>query len=382
MDFLKLQLMRYFLFVLVISFLSNCRNKDNVHTANYYIVNFDQDVTKKLNLDAIVDSLNFTFLQYDEQNPVGEILNFKITENYLWVVDNQQKLFVFKKNGDLVSVISHKGKGPEEYGSIEDFTIDSNEEYVLVLSPGNGKIIKYNLTGEYIAGYSIGFNHATHISNLNDSTYCIYQSARFSKADINIFILGENFQILDSIVDPGGRALKEIPYLLDVCWYNHSNNIYYKEVFVDTVFKITKRHSKEPHILFSLGEKRMPDKYYSNTGPYQNNYHKFFQVGDIKESENYVFMLMVINNEKKYFIHHKNIEQRLVEVLPKSLDMDIEFWPGYIYDETMYGFIGATRLSDKLGSTPAENKIRRILESNNNSVLISGKLVDKIKGDN
>ncbi|MDY7396714.1 6-bladed beta-propeller [Aureibaculum sp. 2210JD6-5] len=358
----------------------NCKPDNNKINSGYYIVDFDNAKDKEMKLYEVADSLKFTFLQYDKENPVGEILHYKVTENYLFIVDQQQKLFVFKKNGDLVTFIYNKGRGPSEYITIEDFIVDSREESIFILSPTSGKLLKYDIYGNFIESFSINYTHAAHISKLTNGNYCIYQSARFSENNFNIFFLDKNFQVINSVIDSKGAFIKKIPYLLDVVWGNHNNSTYYKEVLSDTVFKINQKNTSEPYILFDLGKKRMPDKYYEKTGYYQKNAHKFYQVGSILESGKYFFLQIAYNNEKKYFLYKKNNNESLIINLGTkgfSNNIDIDFWPEYIDDsETMYRFIDPIELRSKLKETSEANEIKNILDSNDNPVLLSGKLLD------
>jgi len=131
--------MRFCLLISLIFILSNCATKQNKQDNDCTTVRFESAVTKKIKLKDIAGSLKFTFLEFDKQNLVGNILNYKITNQYILIVDQQQKLFVFKKNGKLVSVIHNIGKSPSEYINIEDFTIDSKEEFITILDPSNGK---------------------------------------------------------------------------------------------------------------------------------------------------------------------------------------------------------------------------------------------------
>ncbi len=374
--------MKYYLLILLILILSNCNTNYNLDNNNYFTVDFDRAVTKRVNLNEIADSLEFTFLQYDKQNLVGRILNYRITRNYILLVDQQQKLFIFKRDGNLVSVIHNRGKGPSEYINIEDFTINSNEQYIFILDPGNGKVLKYNIYGSFINAYSIPYTHAAHISNHFNGNYCIYQSARFSEESFNVFITDSNFNTINSIKDPGGEFIKNIPYLLDAQWYNHNNHIHYKEVLVDTVFRIKKKFKSEPHILFNLGKYKMPDKFYTKTKYYQMGAHKYYQLGNLYESKKYIFINTYFDNKEKYFLYKKDNNRLLLDLGADALvnrhSLDINFWPAYIdEDDRMYRFFEVGELYNKLKSTPKAKEIKHLLEYNDNPVLISCKIIDK-----
>ena len=378
---IQIGLMKYFLLILLILILSNCNTKYNFDDNNYITVDFERAITRKVNINEIADSMEFTFLQYDKQNLVGKIIDYRITKNYIFLVDQQQKLFIYKKNGNLVSVIHKRGKGPSEYINIEDFTIDSNEEYIYILDPGNSKVLKYNIYGTYKHGYSIPYTHAAHISNHKNVNHFIYQSARFSEKSFNVFITDSNFNTINSISDPGGQLIKNIPYLLDVFWYNYNEHTHYKEVLVDTVYRINKNFKSEPYILFNFGKYKMPNKYYTETKYYQMGAHEFYQIGSLMESKGYIFISIFFNNKKRYFLYQKNNGSLInlnSDKLVNNSNLDINFWPTYIdEDDKMYRFIEAGELINKLKSTPKVKEIKHLLEFKDNPVLISSKLIDK-----
>jgi hypothetical protein len=378
----QMVVMKYLLLVSLILVLSSCSTKNSIDDKSNIKVDFEKAVTREMNLIEVADSLEFTFLQYDNQNLVGRIINYRITKNYIIIVDQQQKLFIYRKNGDLVAAIHNRGKGPSEYIGIEDFTIDSNEEFIYILDPGNSKVLQYNIYGAFINGYSIPYTHAAHISNHFNGNFCIYQSARFSEEGFNVFISDSNFNTINSIRDPGGELVKNIPYLLDVLWYNHNEHVQYKEVMVDTVFRINKDLKPEPHILFNLGKYKMPDNYYTETKYYQMGAHKFYQIVNLLESEGYLFINIFFNSKKKYFLYQKNnrllLDLNADALVDNSRNLDTNFWPDYIGDDgRMYRFIEAGELYKNLKTTPKGNEMKHILESNDNPVLMSSKLIDK-----
>ena len=234
--------MNFKFLILSVFILTSCSVQEPPNNRSYIPIDFEQAIDREIKLESIADSIKFTFLEYDKKNIVGKIKKFKITRKYILVVDQQEKLFVFKRNGELLSTIHNRGKGPSEYVSIEDFSVDPNEEHIFILASTNGKVLKYTTNGLYENEYSIDHTHAAHLSGLLNGNYCIYQSARFSKEHLNLFITDANFTVTHSFKDPNGIHLRKLPYLLDVHWYKHNNNIYYKEVLGDTVFGINYLH--------------------------------------------------------------------------------------------------------------------------------------------
>ena len=134
--------------------------------------------------------------------------------------------------------------------------------------------------------------------------------------------------------------------------------------------------------MFNLGKYKMPDKYYTETKYYQMGAHKFYQIGSLLESKEYIFISIFFNNKKRYFLYQKNnrllLNLNTDALVENSRNLDINFWPAYIdEDDRMYRFIEAGELHKKLKSTSKVNEIKHILEFNDNPVLISSKLIDK-----
>ncbi|HYQ56106.1 MAG TPA: hypothetical protein VEP89_02085, partial [Draconibacterium sp.] len=191
-----------------------------------------------------------------------------------------------------------------------------------------------------------------------------------------VFIVDSNFQLVSSIKDSGGAILKDLPYLLDVHWYEHETNTYYKEVLCDTIFTISRNHHSLPHFILDFEKKKMPYKYYTNTKYYQMGAHKFYQLGNIIESGEYVFFQILFNRKSNYFIYHKT-DKLLFDLGNRNPNHDLvqTFWPEYIDDEDiMYCLVNSIELTNMLSPSNTTQVIRQTLELNDNPVLISSKL--------
>jgi len=366
------------LFCLVL--IASCGTKETPKNDQFITVNFDQAIPKKLVNNEISDELGFTFLHYDEEHPIGQIRTYKITKNFIVLADSQQKLFVFKKNGALFSMIDRKGNGPSEYVEIEDFSISSNEETILILDPKNLKILSYTIDGTYESHRKMDYAHAAHISLLANGNMVLYQSARFSEKNENIFILNPDFSVVHSAFDPEGEILTALPYLLGAMWYQHNSNTYYKEALVDTVYKIGNLNRVKPHMVLDFGSKRMPNDFYTDVGLFQKNSSNHYQLGSIRESRQYVFFLMLLHNNRHYFLYDKTSSGGMsfnlgTAGLSGNFQSDLGFWPQYIDDnDTMYMFMDAGDLAEKLETIPDAERIKDVLATNDNPVLLSSKL--------
>lgn len=353
----------------------SCKTKNSI---NKNVINFDSAMSKNIELNEISDSIRVTFLITDNKNLLGEIFKFKCTRNYIFIVDQQQKLFIFKKNGELYSVIYQMGKGPSEYIEIVDFYVDREEKFILILDPLNGKLLTFDINGIFISGHKIEYNHAEHITGIKGNNYCIYQSARFSLNNQNLFFLDSSFNTISSIEDTNGDFIKNLPYLIDINWYNFNGQSYFKYAMNDTIFAINNDFSKNAHYILNYGSKRMPNKYYTKTKYYQTESHKFYLEGDILESNKYIFIPIYYENKRKHFLFNKK-DNTLFDIGTDEILVDsnfnLEFWPTYIdMDDVMYQFIPAGVLYDRIKTKEGFDNIKQRLITNNDYVLLSSKL--------
>ena len=105
-------------------------------------------------LSEIADSIKCIKLQIDSGDAMGRIREIIIKKKYIYAVDiSQQVIFVFNKEGLLVTKLNKKGRGPSEYSRIGPVFIDDDESYIEIVNYTGGKqsILRYkNLSFDYI----------------------------------------------------------------------------------------------------------------------------------------------------------------------------------------------------------------------------------------
>jgi hypothetical protein len=95
--------------------------------------------------------IEFIALESNEQSMIGEIGRVWVYESSLYIFDSQQKqILKFTDQGKFITKIGIKGKGPGEYSSIRDFTIDEENGNILLLSDSPFKLLVLNKHGEFV----------------------------------------------------------------------------------------------------------------------------------------------------------------------------------------------------------------------------------------
>ena len=112
----------------------------------------------------------------DSKLALGEILQIEFYNGEFYVLHDTQpepKLFVFDTTGLFKRQIGKIGGGPEEYMSLNSFSINPYNETVDII--GYGEVARYLLNGNFKERikHELHFREATAI---NDSTYALYTS--------------------------------------------------------------------------------------------------------------------------------------------------------------------------------------------------------------
>jgi hypothetical protein len=148
-----------------------------------YPVEFNLDAIKKQGEHNYVSSIfkpkvKTIILETNDDALVGNINKLRVFNEYLIVMDHifSKKIFVFNKDGKFIHTIGGQGRGPGEYSSLSDFTIDETSGEILVLD-WNQKIMRYRIeTGKYQEGKDLSIKNdestiSTSIELLNGKLY-------------------------------------------------------------------------------------------------------------------------------------------------------------------------------------------------------------------
>jgi len=85
----------------------------------------------------------------------------KISDNHIVIYDNTcNKVLIFSRQGKFERVLSRLGKGPGEYVSVRDLTINEKDNRIILLSEFQRKLIFFTIDGEFLGDKS--YNHSIH----------------------------------------------------------------------------------------------------------------------------------------------------------------------------------------------------------------------------
>lgn len=129
------------------------------------------------NIDGLFDSIRFVPLETDSNCMIGEINKIEFYDDKFFILDWDitKTLFCYDKNGKFLYKINNVGKGPGEYLSLTDFSINEQKKELVLLDFRSQKIITYDFEGAFIKEINyvdkLGIRGISHIHIANRLTY-------------------------------------------------------------------------------------------------------------------------------------------------------------------------------------------------------------------
>ena len=126
--------------LLVLFVLLSCNTSNNTSIKELSINNSFDD--SNITLSKIASSSEIIPLETNDSILIGEIKKILCENNYIYISDGRT-LFKFNDKGYFISKINKIGTGPDEYTSITDFQICSNDK-VWILSRKDKRLCNYS----------------------------------------------------------------------------------------------------------------------------------------------------------------------------------------------------------------------------------------------
>jgi hypothetical protein len=262
-------------------------------------------------LASLIDSYEIILL---DRNPDAYIRNpsrcIYIDSLILIKNESNQSIVVFNSSGKYLISISKRGRGPNEYLYISDFTFDPTERTISIYD--NDIVKKFNLEGEYLSENKIGFR--PHRVTMLEPNFTIIEKVMptgDSISDFYIRLLGKDFKTISArlpikpLSGPGfGTEGQNFRTSLN------GNHAYFFSYFGDTIYHIDNK-SIEPVYSFNYHRKIITVTDGSgnyNTDPNEAlRYLSYFEIGKLNllfysiNSTRFCFAFNPSNNSSKLF---------------------------------------------------------------------------------
>ena len=282
----------------------------------------DIDLEKLLSIDRdpllseIASDIEFIKLKTDKDHLVGSIGGISRFNDKLLVLANQGKsLYIFTNQGDFVSEIGRRGKGPGEFLYIYGMSIDPISNHLYILDNNQVKLIEYSPDGKFIKEKKLSF-YATGV-RATENGFIFYTRSvyTFRSRGCVLTVTDKDLNILSS---HHPRSIgKGIPDRKNNM-YKIEDEIYYWEPFWDTVYAFNGK-SIQAKYSFSMGRKQLPKKFLEKSSMIDPSVDVYRWVSFYTEFENFLFFDVIdLNRRGKKIFYDKTTQNGYC--IPGNLD--------------------------------------------------------------
>ena len=311
---------------------ASCSDKQ----ASSEIIRVNDAKQMQVNLSDYVVSLEYVPLETKRECLIDKNPDFYVLDEYI-VATTSRQCFLFDRSGKFIREIGRYGRGPDEYRYASWGIINENKQTILL--PSWDKRNEYSLNGNITRYFPTVPNTSMTAAYVSDSILVLGVDNTGGDA-INQLAFINQGKVVDTIpnyqffkpYDPGSTG----GFGSEFYFYRYREDLYYKNVFNDTIFCIKDR-KLHPKWVFDMGKYHLSHSIMANTNTFMEEALKYNRVLNILETEPFLLFSIVREKNNSAFILDKRKNQVFViqkEQKLKGFNNDIDgglpFWPTYI----------------------------------------------------
>lgn len=336
-----------------------------------------------VNLSIIGKEISYIPFETTPECLIKSITKILVSDSYIFVSE-LNRLLQFDKNGKFLRQIGSAGRGPEEYGYVNDFCIDDQKKEIYIISIYAPKLWIFGFDGSFKNTINLSFRPAQIV--IKDKNSLMFHLGNIpGKNDPSWIITNRQGIVLASIknnlkrVNQPGMLVEHTPL------YSFAKNIHFLEFGIDTLYYFQDSH-KRPYAVFFLGDLKMePDILVTSSMVKDESLFKKFWISSIIEDSDFLFIKFFrgITDATMCAIYNKKTNAITFlkdNVFRNDLDGGELFWPKQILNDNM--LVDYVDAFDLLGNRPGElvkkdnssstklSTLKKQLSENSNPVLI------------
>ncbi len=229
----------------------SCNRKSNNAVE---IINFSEPESADI-LYKAADHINI--IQLDSSVLIGSNPELIIGDTCYYLVDKNTsgKIFRFSQSGRFLNAIGNKGRGPEEYADIRNVRLYGDT--LFIVSPPGVTVLEYLADGTFISKKQYDIN-ARQAIKCRDG-YLAYSG--YGMTDTGRFILFENNSTVKRTFLKSDYNVINFTEETNV-FSLHGDNIYTRESYCDTIYKLYGDSKLEPYLKIDFGKYKIPGDFF------------------------------------------------------------------------------------------------------------------------
>jgi len=246
----------FYLLFYQILILTSCKN-DRSPQYSMYLIDLHNPILniKSVPLSAICSSIQYIPLETNSASLLKTILHIEFCDSIIFVCDDD-KLLKFDTAGRFIKQIGIKGRGPGEYPSIYDFSVDKTNQLIYIAASRFKDILIFNFDGNLVKSFKVPYIPMQILAC--EMNYILFRNA-FPNPDtkFNWYITDSDGKILTKFRSfPGKDSRSKFIGQSTSPMYLFDDKVHFMEYGIDTLYLFT-NSAKEPYAIFDLGDLKM-----------------------------------------------------------------------------------------------------------------------------
>ncbi len=356
----------FFLFLLI-----SCKQESESN------VQADVSIPAGEHIDAKHTLLLSDMIQRIDYIPLETQSDFLIDRMQKFVVDDRSGEFYvsaknqihhFSNEGKHIKSIKSIGKGSGEYQGILDFTLNTSSKEIIILD--FQKVLIFDVQGNHLHSFLLPLRTQAigvikDLIVLNIPSF-FYKDSNFVAPILIVNKYGEVIRELK--MEYEDNSYQKLVYVTPGYLYNHSNKLYYKDPFLESIYEISDKEFIKSYTINFQGL-AMPMRLFTSRDMYRNEYKDYIFIGNILESEKYLFYNYVFGDQKGEQVFDKQsgaVYNSVGDQYKSLIKNDVDgtpFWPQWITEEKVY------QLIDPIDYLEIENRKLKNVSPNDNPII-------------
>ena len=213
---------------------------------------YDPDIS---HADSLINEHELIPLETTDDCLIQSVHQLHVTDSFMYVVDGRMKdIFIFDRQGKYLNKISNQGQGPDEYISINGFSVNPFNQQLILSDTFSKRIFLYSPQGKQLQTIQLDFMPMQIVAGKDGSFFNIYsgsnqfyESEEMEKHHIHTIDYNGNVQ---TCFLPDQTQKRIDISSLQTPNYSQEGDLLYKPELGDIVYQITRAGEYKPLYTF------------------------------------------------------------------------------------------------------------------------------------
>jgi hypothetical protein len=397
--------MRICLFFPLVSLFLACSHDQKVNSELGIIdIAYAFENQQEVKLSKFVDTITYIPMELNAESFISDYPVIKV-EDYIIVRNtgpsNTPLLLFDKSNGNFIRFIGKIGRGPGEYTVPAKDFYNVYNKLIYTHDYNLGKIKILDINGRFLESFNTpeitepsnkgGKLRVLFSTYLDKDTYLSYTD-NFNgviKTKLVIYNKDRILKIFPNFLQWGNKDVnKNHRPSFNPCFIRWSNNLYFKEMFNDTLFCITKE-SLIPRFIFNYGQYGLPYEQQDRIMPsFGQLSYDYFLVNDIYENSDFLFFRLFYDKKEYSGFYDKKAKTTTVckpigdstsALTNDIIDFMPFVWKGFTQKNELISILDPTDILKWLKNNPEKSQkleekmvwLKTISETSNPVIVIA-----------